>query len=157
MATSDPPTLFFAAAHALIRRGRTYLAVRRCSDAQYGASQWELPGGMIESGETVEEALVREIKEETGISIKEVRLIHIYTNRDSLPDRQHFEITYQCTYRSGDVRLNPREHDSFAWLHLNEIRRLSAKRDFLSDLLLSQGADMEKECAMDDQLDTGPR
>ena len=138
MQSSRPTTLFFVAAHALIQYGDNYLIIRRCSNADYGGSQWELPGGIVEPGETVEEALVREIKEETGLTVDVVRLMRVYTNRDSLPARQHVEITYQCIYRSGKIRLAPSEHDSFEWLRLNDLRKLRfTTRGFLADLLSS--------------------
>jgi 8-oxo-dGTP diphosphatase len=93
---------------------------------------------MVEPGETVEEALVREIQEETGLAVDITQLMRVYTNRDSLPDRQHVEITYQCIYRSGAVQLDPSEHDSFAWVFLDDLRNPEfAVRDFLADLLSS--------------------
>lgn len=136
MSSAAPITLFFVAAHALIRRGDEYLIVRRSTQAGYGAHRWEVPGGIVEAGETVEEALIREILEETGLTVDIIRLMRAYTNRDSLPSSQHFEITYLCSYRSGETRLNPAEHDSHRWLNLDDLKRLDfAARDFLVDLL----------------------
>ena len=58
--------------HALIIRDGKYLAVRNPKD-----SYWKLPGGGIESGETAEEALRRELKEEIGITeIASMKKIH---------------------------------------------------------------------------------
>ena len=136
MSSAAPITRFFVAAHALIRREDEYLIIRRSTQADYGARRWELPGGKVEPGETVEEALVREIFEETGLTVDVIQLMRAYTNRDSLPDSQHIEITYLCTHRSGAIQLNPREHDLHRWLSLNDLKKLDyPARDFLVDLL----------------------
>lgn len=138
MSSPVPTTLFFVAVHALIRCEDRYLIIRRSSREDYAASRWELPGGIVEPGETVEETLCREIEEETGLAVDVGPLISVHTNRDSLPSRQYVEITYQCTYRSGELHLNPSEHDSYKWLCLGDLRNLKfLARDFLADVLSS--------------------
>lgn len=47
-----------------------------------GTGQWGFPGGAIEPGETVREAAVREIREETGLNVQVDKLIGIYTDPD---------------------------------------------------------------------------
>jgi len=51
------------------------LLVRRGNEPSYG--KWGLPGGVVELGETVEEALTREVKEETGLSVRPIRLVTV--------------------------------------------------------------------------------
>ncbi|MCX8015446.1 MAG: NUDIX hydrolase [candidate division WOR-3 bacterium] len=46
---------------------------------------WALPGGYVEYGESVEEAAIREIKEETGLDLKELKQFHVYSKPERDP------------------------------------------------------------------------
>ncbi len=78
------------------------LLIRRGKEPQYG--RWMVPGGTLEWGETLEEAAVREVREETGIDIKIeafVEIIEAITPGDS---GFHFVIMdYAAHARSGDL------------------------------------------------------
>lgn len=56
--------------------------------------QWALPGGQVEVGETVEEAIIREVKEETGLKVKVVRLIGVYSDPQRDPRGHTVSIAY---------------------------------------------------------------
>jgi 8-oxo-dGTP pyrophosphatase MutT (NUDIX family) len=56
------------------RRGRLLLQQR--SDG----GQWGLPGGAVEAGETVAEAVVREVREETGLTVRPKRIVGVYSH-----------------------------------------------------------------------------
>lgn len=59
---------------AAIERDGRYLAARR-TQPEWAAGRWEFPGGKAEPGETEEQALVREIREELGVEIAVVRRV----------------------------------------------------------------------------------
>jgi ADP-ribose pyrophosphatase YjhB (NUDIX family) len=61
-----------------------------------GARSWSLPGGELEDGETLAEALVREMKEETGLDVEPVRLLYVC---DNLP-AQVVHMTFEA-HRTG--------------------------------------------------------
>lgn len=73
---------------------------------------WEFPGGKMEVGETQEEALLREIKEELNINIQVGELL------DTIEyDYPQFHLTmycYMCTFVSGELVL--KEHNASRWL-----------------------------------------
>jgi nucleoside triphosphatase len=84
--------------------------------------RYVIPGGHIELGETMEDALKREILEETGLAIRDPKLISVqqFVFRDSFHEKRHFIfIDYICRADSKDVTLNE-EHQDFLWLPLNK-------------------------------------
>ncbi len=97
-------------AAAIIRDGDKILATRRAKGEFAGG--WEFPGGKIELGETSEEAVVREIKEELDVEIKVTD--YVYTVEYDYPQ---FHLTMPCFFAevvSGDIKLL--EHSQSKWL-----------------------------------------
>ena len=57
----------------------------------FGAGSWGLPGGHLEFGESFEEAIAREILEETGLIVKEVKVVGVFST-PLLPDSHHVQV-----------------------------------------------------------------
>ena len=94
MAEVESPSnrIFRIGVYALIFEGsRVLLALRRDID------WWNLPGGGIELGETVEEAMCREVREETGLIVEVERLVGVY----SKPQKQEIVLTFRCRVLGG--------------------------------------------------------
>jgi 8-oxo-dGTP diphosphatase len=58
-----------------------------------------LPGGFVEVGETVERAVIREMKEETGLDVIIMRQFHVYSNPERDPRRHVVSVVFECVAR----------------------------------------------------------
>ncbi|MGM9857527.1 MAG: (deoxy)nucleoside triphosphate pyrophosphohydrolase, partial [Candidatus Limisoma sp.] len=84
---------------AIICKGGSFLASQR----GYGEFEglWEFPGGKIETGETHEMAILREIKEELGVSINVEKFL--CTTEYDYPSFHLTMHCYVCSIKSGDI------------------------------------------------------
>jgi len=62
---------------------------------------WALPGGFVDVGETVERAVVREVFEETGLRVKVVRLVGVYSDPKRDPRRHTVSVCFLCRKTGG--------------------------------------------------------
>lgn len=103
----DPIFLNFAAAFVLNERDEILLQKR--SDAV----AWGLPGGAIELGESAEQAVLREVKEETGLQVKVDDFLGVYTSHfHTYPNgdqAQTIAIFFICSIVSGHLQIDQEE------------------------------------------------
>lgn len=117
----------------LIKNGKILLGKRHPNEKKAGsafksAGQWSLPGGKIEFGETFEEAAIREVKEETGISISKPTLISVHNFKNK---HAHF-VTLGLIAKKwkGEAKvMEPDQMTQWGWFSL---KRLPKPRYFPS-------------------------
>lgn len=120
------------AAALLFDKGKIFATKRGDSPYAYVAHKYEFPGGKIESGESGEQAVVRELKEELDLDVTVGGLYACHTFE--YPD---FIITlslYECEMKSDFVL---KEHESYAWFapaELNTEEWAPADADILESL-----------------------
>jgi ADP-ribose pyrophosphatase YjhB (NUDIX family) len=95
-----------------------YLLVQEKQPKAYG--KWSLPGGRVDAGETLEQAAVREAKEETGFDVQlgeELLVLHTVVEKPVLH-------TYAATIVGGDLAFPPDEILDAGWFSYDEIIKM---------------------------------
>lgn len=117
---SNTEKRFLFAVKALIFFGERFLLVRRGAGARKDYhGYWELPGGRLEFGESPEQALRREIFEETKLNFDPIRLIGTWSFKKA-PNTQLVGVIYLCLASANNVCLSS-EHDAYQWIMPSEI------------------------------------
>jgi ADP-ribose pyrophosphatase YjhB (NUDIX family) len=104
------------AASAVIFRDSQFLVVRRANAP--GRGLYSVPGGRVEHGETLHQAVAREVREETALAIN---IVGFAGWREVLPDPaagragHYLVISFAARWRAGEVALNE-ELDDFRWI-----------------------------------------
>lgn len=80
-------------------------------------NEWWFPGGRMRKGETFEEALNREVKEETGLEVEILKFVGAYSR--IFPERHDVSIVFLCKCDNGNVVLN-NEHSEYRFLNVSE-------------------------------------
>lgn len=99
------------------------------------------PGGTMELGESAEETVIREVKEETGLDIKVKRLIGVYTKYfDTYPNgdkAQPIVIFFECMKIGGKIKVDNKETLELLFVSPNKVPKLFNKQhnDVLKDYI----------------------
>jgi len=132
-------------ASALIIYENEILLLRRARDfmnSQYGKGLWELPGGKVERGEKIDEALKREVSEETAIDPPaDISLTGAlnYIVKSENHSVHRFHIIYQFLINSIPNFTLSDEHDKYLWLNdpfvIHELPMVEEIKNFLNRFL----------------------
>jgi 8-oxo-dGTP diphosphatase len=109
---SNENQIIFVVKGVIINEGKV-LILKRSHDEEVGGGTWENVGGKIEFGEELEIALMREIREETGLDVRVERILYATTFKTS-PTRQIVLLTYLCTTDGKEISIST-EHMDYLW------------------------------------------
>jgi 8-oxo-dGTP diphosphatase len=112
--------LVIEVAAAIIRRGDTMLIAQRRAD-DHQANLWEFPGGKRERGESFEQCLARELREELGITACVGRLLHDVTH--DYPERAVRLCFFECELLDGHPQ--PLHCQACRWVRVSELKAYS--------------------------------
>lgn len=109
----DKPELTHAiAVKAQIWRDGQLLIIKRAPDDDYYAGYWDVPGGSLHKGETIDDGLRRETREETGLEVSRVRPLTTWSHGEG--DEFELGLSFLATADTDTVTLSD-EHTEFAW------------------------------------------
>ena len=107
----------------LIRnRDGAYLMMKRVPDRDFGADVWECVTGRVNQGEGFEEALHREVAEETGLRVTIdfiVGLTHFYRG-EAKPENELQGVMFCCSIAGDDAVEADAEHSEYRWMKPEE-------------------------------------
>jgi 8-oxo-dGTP diphosphatase len=121
---------FWIGIHGVIAQARRVLVLRRAQRTTYRPGHWDLPGGHLAHNETMEECLIREIAEETGLEVEIERMLGL----NQAEDGPYVQVIYACRL-AGErraVRLSPNEHDDARWIEAPALGRLEGLIPYLA-------------------------
>ena len=102
---------------AVIRNDKEKILIAQRNLKKSQGGLWEFPGGKIEAGETKEDALIREIKEEMCIDIEVER--YLDENEFIYPEKTINLIALECKIINGKIQLM--EHEDVKWISKEEL------------------------------------
>ncbi|MBI5683923.1 MAG: NUDIX domain-containing protein [Verrucomicrobia bacterium] len=108
-------------------KGRCLLLRRSASSKAHGG-KWDFPGGKVDPGEAFDQALLREVVEETGLVISLKRVAG--SAESDLPLRKVAYLIMEGRVQSGTVRLSS-EHDDCVWVEPEKLPAMDLCEQFL--------------------------
>ena len=117
------PKLLFIATKALVVHDGKVLLLRESKQYEDGtnAGRYDVPGGRLKPGERFDEALLREVHEETGLKVKIIRPVAVNEWRPEVKGEkwQIVGVFFECESDSDEVSLSE-DHDSYVWIKPEE-------------------------------------
>ena len=112
---------FYVGIHGVIANRGRILVLRRAPGMPYRPGSWDLPGGHLALGESFEDCLIREVKEETGLDVSIERMLGMH----SMFSEPYLQALYACRLRVfQNLQLRPDEHVEHRWVTLVEMEGL---------------------------------
>lgn len=110
----------------ILKDGKLLMSLRNDPHRPEYHEHWEFPGGGVEYGESMEENIIREVKEEVGLNVEVIKLLqHIQVERQSFPNGfsyQVYLVPYVCRIvDGGEPTLSDEETLGVKWFELDEV------------------------------------
>jgi 8-oxo-dGTP diphosphatase len=115
---------------AFIEKDEKILFIKRSEKYEHLNEAWDIPGGRLDFGEEPEEGLKRELKEETGLELNEIKQILYAITVFKNEETQIVRITYLCILKDGQPQLS-QEHTELQWIPTQELKTLQFKDKIL--------------------------
>ncbi|MEK6921686.1 MAG: NUDIX domain-containing protein [Nanoarchaeota archaeon] len=121
---------FFIGVKAFIEKEGKILFMKRSGKYENLNDAGDIPGGRIDFGEDPIDGLKREIQEETGLELEEIKQILDTSTVFKNEEKHIVRITYLCTVKDGATALS-HEHTSLEWIPKDQLKTLQYKDKLL--------------------------
>jgi 8-oxo-dGTP diphosphatase len=112
---------FYVGVHGVIASRGRMLVLKRAPVMSYRPGNWDLPGGHLALGESFEDCLLREVKEETALDVAIDRMLGFH----SMVSEPYLQAIYACRLTVFQtVKLRADEHVEHRWVTLDELASL---------------------------------
>lgn len=111
MENNHPKHIIAVSAYVTNEKGETLMV-----KTHWRSDTWEAPGGQVEEGEPLDEAVSREVLEETGIVIKPIGITGIYYNTTV----QLLSVVFKADYVSGEINIQEEEIKEAKFIRIEE-------------------------------------
>ena len=98
----------------LVRDGERVLLARK---AEWAPGRYALVAGFVDNGESLEGAVAREVKEEVGVDVKDIR----YVGSQNWPFPSQIMLGFVATYAGGEVRVDRAELEDARWFPCDQL------------------------------------
>jgi mutator protein MutT len=130
---------FFIGVKALVKNNRNQILILKSGPLELKSTKrseefWDLPGGKIMKGESVEETLRREVSEELGIDDKKLEILNIFDASISNFKISHGQkiplmlITFLCRLQQENKFKLTLEHEEYKWASIEEAKKLLSEK-----------------------------
>ena len=133
-----PNRPFVAVSAAIFNNSNKILIIKRSKEP--GKGMWSIPGGIVEVGESLVEALQREISEECGICVEDHQFNAVYDrilyDKSGKVNYHYIIINYICNTKSNQI-IPGTDAEDYSWLRSDELNRFKytiGLKQFLKDL-----------------------
>jgi NADH pyrophosphatase NudC (nudix superfamily) len=107
------------------KQEKQFLFVRRAIEPQKG--KWDTVGGFLEPGETAEECLFREVKEETGCELSSIQILGTHISVYGETGLSTLGVSFLCRLNGASINLAKEENSEFRWFAPSEQVTLAFK------------------------------
>ena len=119
----------------IARKNGTFLITKRVMTKAWAPGWWEVSGGAAQAGETSEEAVRREVKEETGLDVREAEGGYLFTYKRENPgegDNYFVDVySFVMDVKEEDLHLQEEETDGYMFATLEQIKEFAEQGIFL--------------------------
>ena len=102
----------------LLKDGAEILLARRAAHRRAYGNLWSFPGGHVEPGETLDEAMVREAREEIGVTPVTYRAMARIADPNAIADPATYHMYAVTLWHGGEPAIRDREHSELRWFSL---------------------------------------